>query len=57
MKELNLEQMEQIQGGGWLEGLGCAAGIGLVVAGAGGANIFAFVAGVGAIDHYCGRVF
>lgn len=57
MKELSLEQMEKIEGGGWLEGLGCAAGIGLVIAGAGGANIFAFVGGVMAIDDYCGQVF
>ena len=54
MKELNLEQMEKIEGGieDWIDAVGCAAGITMVVASA-GANIFAFVAGVAAIDHYC----
>ncbi|MEQ9166902.1 MAG: hypothetical protein RLO12_11635 [Fulvivirga sp.] len=57
MKKMNLEQMANVEGGGWLEGLGCAAGIGLVIGGAGGANIFAFVEGVLVINEYCDKVF
>lgn len=57
MKELSLEKMENIEGGGWLEGLGCAAGIGLVIGGAGGANPLAFVDGVLAIYEYCPDVY
>lgn len=55
MKELSLETMSDIEGGSWIDAVGCAAGITLVVASV-GVNIFAFAAGVGAIDYYCGNV-
>ncbi len=55
MRKLDLEQMESIEGGGWIDGVGCGAGIVMVFAAA-GVNFAAFVAGVVAIDQYCGNV-
>ena len=58
MKKIELYQMEKLEGGkiNWLNTIGCAAGIAMVVASA-GVNIFAFAAGVIAIDAYCGGVY
>ena len=58
MKILNVEKIEQIEAGGWLEGIGCAAGIALVIASVAptGTNIIAFATGVEAIAEYCGNV-
>ena len=61
MKELSLEKMEKIQAKGWIDALGCAAGITLVIASAttpagGVGNILAFATGVEAIDEFCGYV-
>ena len=57
MEKLELYQMEKLEGGkiSWLDAIGCAAGIAMVAASA-GVNIFAFAAGVLAIDAYCGGV-
>lgn len=59
MKTLSFEKMERIEGGGWLNGIGCGAGIALVVLSVApsGLNIFAFAVGVEAISDYCGGVF
>jgi hypothetical protein len=55
-KSLSLEQMENLEGGwNWTAAAGCGAGIGLVALSV-GYNIFAFAAGVLAIDQYCGDV-
>lgn len=58
MKKLEVNQMENVQGGGWLEGVGCAAGVGLVVLSVAptGINIVAFATGVGAIHDYCDKI-
>lgn len=55
MKTLSIKKMENVEGGGWLEAVGCGAGIGLVVASA-GVNIFAFAEGVLVIYTYCGEI-
>ena len=59
MKELDLEQMEKVEGGGWLEGIGCGAGIALVFLSVAptGLNVAAFATGVVTISDYCGDVF
>ena len=51
--------MEGIEGGGWLESIGCGAGIALVILSVAptGLNIAAFATGVIAIDGYCGDIF
>ncbi len=58
MKRLELSQMVNVQGGGWLEGVGCGAGIALVVLSVAptGLNVVAFGAGVVAIADYCDKV-
>lgn len=58
MKKLELYQMENVEGGkiNWFNAVGCAAGVGMIYASF-GVNIFAFAAGVIAIDAYCGGVY